>query len=153
MKTKSTTKILTTLQIATLQENYIRDLGKNIENYEIDPAVQSMKTVTRFDKNKKKNVFFATFQHQHSGRRSCDCYVNLINDSGHFGRIRDIWQHKYSKKDYTWIILDMYPVAELCDQFWCTEDKTIKAKLYSLDDISTPLVTAVENGKLWFLNV
>jgi len=98
-------------------------------------------------------VFFATFQHQNSGRKSCYRYVNLINDSGHFGRIRDICQHTYSKKDYTWIILDLYPVAELCDQFWCTEDKTIQTELYYFEDISNHLVTAVENRKLWYLNV
>jgi len=92
-------------------------------------------------------VFFATFQHQNSGRKSCDCYVNLINDSGHFDRIRDICQEKHSDKDYNWIILELYPVTELCDQFWCTEDKTIQTELYYFEDISNPLVTAVENGK------
>ena len=100
-----------------MQEKYIKDLGKHTEKHEIDPVVKSLKTVTRFDKIIKKNVFFATFQHQNnSGRRSCDCYVNLINDSGHFGRIRDISQQKHSDKDCTWIILDLYQVAELCDQ-------------------------------------
>ena len=141
------------MQIATLQEKYINNLGKHIEKHEIDPVVQSLKTVTRFDKKLKKNLSFATFQQQHSGRRSCDCYVNVINDSGHFGRIRDIFQQNHSNKDYTWIILDLYPVAELCDQFWCTEDKTIRTEIYSFEDISNPLVTAVENRKLWFLNV
>ena len=137
-----------------MQEKYIKDLGKHTEKHEIDPVVKSLKTVTRFDKIIKKNVFFATFQHQNnSGRRSCDCYVNLINDSGHFGRIHDICQQKHSNKDYTWIILDLYPVAELCDQFCCTEGKTIQTELYSFEYISNPLVTAVENGKLWFLNV
>jgi hypothetical protein len=92
-------------------------------------------------------VFFITFQQQNFGRRSCDCYV--INDSGHFGRIH-IFQQKHSKKDYTWIILDLYPVAELCDQFWCTEDKTIQTERYSFEDISNPFVTAVKNGKLVF---
>jgi hypothetical protein len=105
-------------------------------------------------------LFFITFQQQNFGRRSCDCYVNVINDSGHFGRIHDIFLQKLSENDYTWIILDLYPVAELCDQFWCTEDKTIQTELYSFEDISNPFedisnpfVTAVENGKLWFLNV
>ncbi|XP_076106800.1 uncharacterized protein LOC143075311 isoform X2 [Mytilus galloprovincialis] len=149
----SSKTMLPTDHIKIIKEKYCKIFSNSdIEMCDIDPVVESIQTTTRYDKTKRKDIFFATESHQISAR-SCDFIIHTRDPSKVFGKIKKLYRHSFRNNVYTWVLLDRFPLAEQCGLFWFSENKTLMTNLCLLSDISDPLVSAVEEDNRWFLNV
>ena len=49
--------------------------------------------------------------------------------------------------------LQLNPVSEQHGRFYATQNTSIQSGLFFMEEISNPLVTAIDSDILWFLNV
>ena len=121
--------------------------------YEIDPLVTSYNTFKRYDHQLQRDIFFATDCHQTTSSRSCDSFVSLKKDRQRFGKIINIFKHSHADKVRYIVRLQLYPVSEQHGRFYATQNTSIQSGLFFMEEISNPLVTAIDSDILWFLNV
>ncbi|XP_063437818.1 uncharacterized protein LOC134718894 [Mytilus trossulus] len=154
------TSVNSILSNSLLQQEDIKDLhcrykeifpNLQFEQFDVDPTVEKKNTVFRYDEDRKREVYFTTYLYQ-SVSRSCDYIVCVRHPTMLFGKIKQIYQHCFMDNVFTWVRLDVFPLPEASGSFWFTENVTLTSKLCLLKDISNPIVTAVEDGVIWFLN-
>ncbi|CAC5385350.1 unnamed protein product [Mytilus coruscus] len=110
----SSKTMLPTNHIKIIQEKYCKIFSnKDIEMCDIIPVVESIQTTTRYDKTKRKDIFFATESLQIS-ERSCDFIIHTRDPSKVFGKIKKMYRHSFRNNVYTWVLLDRFPLAEQC---------------------------------------
>lgn len=149
--TGTSATMFTSDQVQHIHRQYQEDFKDNtIAIHDIDPYVESMKTIQRFDEELRRDIFFTTASYQQS-TRSKDSVVR-VGATNVFGIIRRIYKHYFMDKANVWILLDTFPLAEKCGQFWTADNKTVTSRLHQLKEFTNPLITAVEDGKMWFIN-
>ncbi|XP_072022469.1 uncharacterized protein [Amphiura filiformis] len=149
-----------------LSQQYIQQMVKfyqifshdyEISISDIDPIAVKMQRFTKTTDD-HKHILYRTKDAEMTTERVAS-YVRVSVDNGlqaesRFGRIQNLFDHKFGEETFTWAVIKIYLDTKLeKGTFFNTSmSHTDSDHLYPVSLLSPPLIVAEENSRLWFLN-
>lgn len=72
-------------------------------------------------------------------------------NNNQFAQVCFFLEHSVNSSIHHWAIVELFPLAEKCNTFFCMEDKPLQQKLFHSSLLSKPLVNVKNQGKVWIL--
>lgn len=107
----------------------------------------------------KRKIIYSSAEHEHPQSRHKCSYVQIHNDSESsipmLGQIRRLFTHNFAGAMYELAIVDKFqqPQQDAESGLWWVSPTTFNTTIFQLSDLLSPRVVALQDEKLWFLNV
>uniref|UniRef100_A0A8W8MQL9 DUF4218 domain-containing protein n=1 Tax=Magallana gigas TaxID=29159 RepID=A0A8W8MQL9_MAGGI len=108
--------------------------------------------VTGRKQHRKKNVLLTDSMKIHMRGNKPPSIVKLpcVNNN-QFAQVCFFLEHSVNSSIHHWAIVELFPLAEKCNSFFCMEDKPLQRKLFHSSLLGKPLVNVKNQGKVWIL--
>ncbi len=110
------------------------------------------------DESTNRLVAYTAADHESTSSRYCCSYARVLSDTNppKLGQIRMCFSHTFIRQTHKFVVFNIFTTPQLDLQsglWWVPLVVTNNLIVVELASLSTPLVVAKDDGKLWFLTL